>query len=145
MKGNDRVRFCSQCKLSVYNISAMPEDEALSLIREHEGRLCVRLYRRVDGKVLAKNCPKGVAAMRRRLAQAICVVFAVMFGAFSAGMASLNPPERHKDLIDEARDWPLVGALVNSLVPPEHGFVMGKLSAAAPSPSASVSSTSSVP
>jgi FOG: Ankyrin repeat len=42
MRGDDRVRFCSHCNLNVNNLSAMTHKEALKLIRESEGRLCVR-------------------------------------------------------------------------------------------------------
>jgi hypothetical protein len=39
MTGNDRVRFCSQCKLNVYNISAMTRSEAESFIANDEQAL----------------------------------------------------------------------------------------------------------
>ena len=46
MIGSERVRFCGQCKLNVYNLSSMTKTEAESLIAQTEGRLCVRFYRR---------------------------------------------------------------------------------------------------
>src|ERR1044071_10203795 len=49
MYGNARVRFCPQCSLNVYNLSAMSKEEAERLILQTEGRLCVRFYRRKDG------------------------------------------------------------------------------------------------
>lgn len=68
MTGDDRVRFCPECSLHVYNLSAMDRQEAEALVREKEGRLCVRYYRRADGTVLTRDCPVGVRALRRRLA-----------------------------------------------------------------------------
>lgn len=43
---DERVRFCSQCNLNVYNLSDMSRQEAEDLITKTEGRLCVRFYRR---------------------------------------------------------------------------------------------------
>ena len=66
MDGDDLVRFCGQCRLNVYDLSALSSDEARALIEKHEGRLCVRFYRRRDGKVLTRDCPVGVRTVRRR-------------------------------------------------------------------------------
>ena len=59
MEGDDRVRFCTECKLNVYNLSSMTADEALALVEEREGRLCVHFYQREDGSVLTSDCPVG--------------------------------------------------------------------------------------
>src|SRR5262245_57629306 len=66
MAGDERVRFCEQCLLHVYNLSGMSRRQAEALVRQHEGRLCVRFYRRLDGTVLTDNCPVGLRAARRR-------------------------------------------------------------------------------
>jgi uncharacterized protein len=42
MTGNERVRFCSHCQLSVNNISALTRKQAMRLVRQSEGRICVR-------------------------------------------------------------------------------------------------------
>lgn len=67
MVGDDRSRFCSQCKLNVYNFAAMSADEGEKLIIEKEGKLCARIYRRYDGTILTKDCPVGLQAMKKRL------------------------------------------------------------------------------
>jgi hypothetical protein len=68
MRGDDRVRFCDSCSKHVYNVSGLTADAAVALIRESEGHLCMRLYRRKDGTVLTADCPVGVkSAVRRRL------------------------------------------------------------------------------
>jgi hypothetical protein len=68
MEGDDRVRFCAECKKNVFNISAMTRSEAEALIREKNGGLCLRLFRRKDGTVLTEDCPTGLRARSRRLA-----------------------------------------------------------------------------
>jgi hypothetical protein len=66
MYGNDRIRFCNQCQLYVYNLSAMTKEQAEDLILRTEGRLCVRFYRRKDGSILTQNCPQGLQAIKER-------------------------------------------------------------------------------
>jgi hypothetical protein len=69
MRGDERVRFCGKCELNVYNLSAMSRADAEELVREREGRLCVRFYQRSDGTVLTADCP--VALERKRLRQRV--------------------------------------------------------------------------
>lgn len=66
MRGDERVRFCRECQLHVYNISEMTSREVSALIASTEGRICARLYKRADGTVLTKDCPVGLRAVRRR-------------------------------------------------------------------------------
>lgn len=42
MKGSASVRFCSHCEKSVNNISALTRKQAMRLVRDSGGRLCVR-------------------------------------------------------------------------------------------------------
>jgi hypothetical protein len=77
MEGTDRVRFCQQCQLRVYNLSAMTTAEARALVAKTEGRLCARMYRRADGSIITQDCPVGVAALRRRAVRALAACFAV--------------------------------------------------------------------
>ena len=85
MSGTDRVRHCGQCDKNVYNISAISRQEAEDLIRENEGRLCVRFYRRADGTVLTQNCPVGLRAIGRRISR---VAGAAMSAAAAVASAS---------------------------------------------------------
>jgi hypothetical protein len=78
MDGDERSRFCRACSKHVYNLSEMSRTEAEALVREKEGRLCVRFYRRRDGTVLTDNCPVGLRAMRRALLMQIGFVGSVM-------------------------------------------------------------------
>jgi hypothetical protein len=57
MHGDDRVRFCGDCKLNVYNLSWMTRLEATELIEQNEGRHCVRFFRRKDGTFVTRDCP----------------------------------------------------------------------------------------
>ncbi len=90
MDGDDRTRHCSSCTKNVYNISEMTRGEAEALIKEKEGHLCVRFYRRHDGTVLTDDCPVGLRAIRagcRKVATAAASLLALLIstGAALAG------------------------------------------------------------
>ncbi|HEX8398074.1 MAG TPA: hypothetical protein VF644_11655 [Pyrinomonadaceae bacterium] len=82
MVGDDRKRFCGQCKLNVYNLSGMGRDEAENLLLNAEGRLCVRFYRRADGTVLTQDCPVGWKALKRKVSRTATAAFSFVVGLF---------------------------------------------------------------
>lgn len=150
MKGNDRVRFCGQCRLNVYNISAMSPEEAETLIAETEGRLCVRFFRGPDGTVLTRDCSgPRLARARRRLAVAAGVA-ALMFGqavALVSGSAHVSGRDNGAipriDLDGMTRrarrslsTMPLVGRFISPPLSPLMGAVavMGDIAIAPPPP-----------
>ncbi|MFO0640684.1 MAG: hypothetical protein U0183_15805 [Polyangiaceae bacterium] len=74
MVGDDKVRFCGDCRKNVYNLTAMTRDEAIATVHDREGEVCVRFYQRADGTVLTADCPVGERKRRRqKLAAAILV------------------------------------------------------------------------
>lgn len=92
MYGDDRKRFCGDCKLNVYNLSGMTRDEAETLVMNAEGRLCVRFYQRADGSVITQDCPVGWARVKQRTrvfaTAAFSLVMAVLSGAFFVSLFS---------------------------------------------------------
>ncbi len=72
MRGDERVRFCTSCAKNVYNLSAMPREDAERLLQERVGKgaegneLCVRFYQRADGTIMTADCPVGVKKKRRK-------------------------------------------------------------------------------
>jgi hypothetical protein len=94
MYGNDRVRFCSQCNLNVYNLSALTTEQAEDLIRSTEGRLCVRFYRRKDGSIITQNCPQGLQIIREKFNRTRARVAAALLTFFgSLGVLWWMKPE----------------------------------------------------
>ena len=87
MYGNERKRFCAECKLNVYNLSGMTRDEAENLLIASEGQVCVRFFRRADGTVLTKGCPVGWRAVRQRLSRTATAAFSVFAGLFGGLLA----------------------------------------------------------
>jgi hypothetical protein len=80
MQGDERRRFCEQCKLHVHNLSAMTRDEAEALLLSAaSGRVCTRFFRRADGTVLTRDCPVGVRARLRRTWARACALASALF------------------------------------------------------------------
>ena len=89
MIGNERRRFCGECKLNVYNLSGMSQLEAENLLLDSEGRLCVRFYKRADGTILTKDCPVGWQAIRQRVSKTATAFASLVFAALSGiGLAN---------------------------------------------------------
>jgi len=86
MTGDERVRFCSSCRLNVYNFADMTSEEVKGLIAKSEGRICGRLYRRTDGTVLTRDCPTGLRAVRRRVRRIAGAAFATMLSLASIAL-----------------------------------------------------------
>jgi len=85
MEGDERVRYCDHCRLNVYNLSDMSASEAEALVREKEGRLCARFYRRRDGTILTNNCPVGLRRARRWVAVRLSALASLLGVAAVAG------------------------------------------------------------
>ncbi len=96
MTGDDRVRFCDECKLQVYNIGEMTRAEAEALIAKTEGRLCARIYRRADGTVITRDCPVGLRAIRRRVTKSATAAFVAVM-ALAATVFGQKPGSKDKN------------------------------------------------
>ena len=135
MRGNERVRFCGQCSMNVYNLSNMTKQDAEALILNTEGRLCVRYYHRADGSILTANCPVGLRALKRRVTGfSRAAVSSVL--SFFAGMAVLVGFETAQNSLDAAAEASLdlispvplpVAEPQEQLPPPEYSTVMGDI------------------
>ncbi len=93
MAGDERVRFCDQCNLHVYNLSAMTKEQVASLIASTEGRICARLYRRADGTVLTRDCPVGLRAFRKRVAKLAGAALTALLSLGSGAFGQSKPQE----------------------------------------------------
>jgi hypothetical protein len=92
MYGDNRKRFCGDCKLNVFNLSGMTRDEAEALIMNSEGRLCVKFYKRADGSVITKDCPVGWAKVKHRTrvmaTAALSLIMSILSGVFFVSLFS---------------------------------------------------------
>ena len=131
MIGSDRVRFCGQCSLNVYNLSGLTRSDAETLIAGTEGRLCVRFYRRSDGSIITKDCPVGLRAIRRRMSYVAKAISSMVLGLF----AGLGVHEAFSSIVPFApqRTMGVMAApLEPRLVPAQEqtpGLMMGEMRA----------------
>jgi hypothetical protein len=116
MTGDERARLCGDCNLKVYNLSGMTRDEAETLLRDREGRLCVRYFQRADGTILLKDCTVGVKRRRRRR---------IVAGAIAGSLASIGGASAYELLRSTTE------VMGDVTVAPEHE-IMGKIAAEPP-------------
>lgn len=64
MTGNAEVRFCSHCAKDVHNISAMTRAKAAKLIKDSNGKLCVRYAKNSNGELI--TAPSKFTQIKRR-------------------------------------------------------------------------------
>ena len=93
MVGDERVRHCDSCQRNVYNLSEMTRKEVEELVLRTEGKMCTRMYRRLDGTVLTRDCPVGLKAVRLRVAKFAGAVFATLLSVCSISF-SQNKDEK---------------------------------------------------
>lgn len=91
MAGNDQVRFCSHCHLSVTNLSSMTRGDARRLVRESEGRLCVRYYRKPDGSLLTAPADRLIR-ISRRASKVAASAFGAVLTLSAAAVAQTTTP-----------------------------------------------------
>jgi len=85
--GNDRIRYCGQCKLNVYNLAEMEPQEVEAIVRKTEGRLCGRLYLRGDRTATLRDCPSTARrVVLKRVVATASVLFLALFATLFRGM-----------------------------------------------------------
>jgi hypothetical protein len=103
MTGDERLRHCRMCKKNVYNFSGMTEAEIRSLLRQTEGEVCARIFKRADGTILTADCPVGIRATWRRRGAAVAILVATL-----AWLAAIGLRPKHR------RGERLMGALIET-------------------------------
>ena len=97
MRGDNRQRYCTECKLNVYNLSEMTQREAENLLFETEGKMCVRLYKRKDGTVITQDCPVGLAKLKQKVSRVATAVFGLIVGFFGGVWVFNQVSNAYKD------------------------------------------------
>jgi hypothetical protein len=87
MTGDEKIRFCIECKKNVYNFSAMTRREAELLLQKTGGQICARITRDVDGTVITANPPVGLNLVNLRASKFASAVVTVALTLSSAIVA----------------------------------------------------------
>lgn len=135
MTGDERKRFCAKCQLHVHDLRALSEAEVVDLLSNGTGRICGRVFRRADGTVLTKDCPVGVARLRRQAALVLVTVVSLVLAIVSVrpqrGSSEVHPSGTWKSRLVDAKEYlrgtSLFGALIDRLDPIPTSHIMGKV------------------
>jgi Carboxypeptidase regulatory-like domain/Ankyrin repeats (3 copies) len=92
MMGNDQVRFCEHCNLTVKDLSQLTRKRALRLVRASKGRLCIRYQSRPDGSFVTRSTPQKLYRIGRRASRIAAGAFSATLGLSSAASAQSCPP-----------------------------------------------------
>ena len=121
MYGDERVRFCGDCRQSVYNVAMFTRAEATRLLNDSSGRVCLRIFRRPDGTVVTDDCRARLRAARKRglliFAGTLVVVFWAQICAQFVGFMGLRRVMSSGGTMGEPPTMPMAGAPV-PLPPP---------------------------
>jgi hypothetical protein len=121
MSGDERARHCGSCEKTVYNISALTADEAAELIAAHEGKLCIRMFRRSDGTVITRDCPVGRAERIRKSIRAMIVSAASwlgllpLAGCVNETTGSVDPARRVGSKASDYAPAPIMGDIASPI------------------------------
>jgi hypothetical protein len=89
--GDNRIRFCGECRLNVYNLTVMKAAEIERLVTRTSGRLCVQIYVRQDQTATLRDCRVGREGVFRRRIRTVGAAFLVLF--FGLVSRSLGRPD----------------------------------------------------
>ena len=92
MIGNEQVRFCEHCNLTVHDLSQLTRKRALHLVRASKSRLCIRYQSRPDGTILTKSPSPELHRIARRASR-------IAAGAFSATLSLSSTAGAHSSPI----------------------------------------------
>jgi carboxypeptidase family protein/ankyrin repeat protein len=99
MIGNDHVRFCEHCNLTVNDLSNLTPKRVQRLITKSKGRLCVRYQRRPDGSPILKTLPAKLHTIGRRATRIAAGAFSATLSLSSAVSQSATNNVRHERVI----------------------------------------------
>ncbi len=135
MLGDDRKRYCGECRLNVFNLSGMSKTEAENLIMNAEGRLCVRFYKRADGSVLTQDCPVGWARVKQRTRAYVTALASMIFTFFGAlGLVSAFKKSAEPTIMGDIAISSPTPKQTPKATPQETPEVMGVMAVPSPTP-----------
>jgi len=105
MRGDNRLRYCAECHLNVYDFSSMSKAEIDDLLDNREGRICGRFYQRSDGTVLTQNCPVGLRRAFRNASRLAASFLSAAF-ALSPVLAATTPQQKQNAPLTQIKPMP---------------------------------------
>ena len=87
MTGNDQVRFCEHCSLTIHDISTMTRRRAEQLVARSNGKLCLRYHRAPDGDIIMAGSSGRLHHLTRRASRIAAGAFTVALSLSSTVVA----------------------------------------------------------
>jgi len=129
MKGNDVVRFCEHCNLSVHDLSAMTQTKAIKLVLQSKGRLCARYTKTPDGAI--QHTTQKVYQISNRASRIAAGVFSAALSLSSIAYAqnqTTTPEEKQIIVASETfkkNDDGKVPSLRGTITDPNSAVIAG--------------------
>jgi hypothetical protein len=89
MRGDERVRYCPECKRDVYDFSKMSDEDIEHLVARGGQRLCARVRQRPSGVVVTTDSSVSFGGLMRRMSRLATIALAA---AISVGPATAGQP-----------------------------------------------------
>ena len=148
MQGDERVRFCARCSLNVFNIKELTEPEVRALFMKADGRVCGRVFQRRDGAVLTRDCPTGLAKLRKKALAGFTLAVSLLLAVvgFRFGSARSCPTDQSQgwfarviesriiDARETLRETRTFGPIIEELFPAPMTMTAGAMIAMPPTP-----------
>lgn len=133
MQGNDEVRFCGHCAKNVHNLSAMTRVDALRLVEESRGGLCIRYETTAAGSVFTRDnhvfsFPKLRLSPLVAAAFGIAITVTPAFAQENAGPACPKPEVVTTRTRTTGATGTVRGRLVNQTADPAYNVLGVQLS-----------------
>ncbi|MCM3871601.1 MAG: ankyrin repeat domain-containing protein [Pyrinomonadaceae bacterium] len=131
MIGNDQVRFCEHCNLTVNDLSQLTRKRALRLVRASKGRLCVRYHRGRDGSTLTRSAPQKLYRIGQRASRIAAGAFSATLSLCSASAhagniaSTMNHSNAAAVSQDPARQLYLGATIVGTVTDPNGAVIPG--------------------
>ncbi len=87
MTGNDQVRFCGHCELSVTQVSKLSRAKAVKLVKQSKGRLCLRIERTPLGDIVTRPAVQKLYTISRRASRFAAGAFTAVLSLSTAAYA----------------------------------------------------------
>lgn len=87
MTGNDQVRFCGHCELSVTQVSKLSRAKAVKLVKQSKGRLCLRIERTPLGDIVTRPSVQKLYSISRRASRIAAGAFTAVLSLSTAAYA----------------------------------------------------------
>jgi hypothetical protein len=91
MIGNDQIRFCEHCNLSVHNFSELNQKQILRLVEKSEGRICAQYVRRPNAASITARAEK-LHQIARRVSRVAAGAFTATLSVTGAAAQSPSTP-----------------------------------------------------